>query len=60
VNRPTILHVIREITNDSGVVWIQQVKLEEAYEMMTKSERVREDHDDFRSFIPRWYTLNRS
>ncbi len=60
MNRPTILHVIREITNDSGVVWIQQVKLEEAYEMMTKSERVREDHDDFRSFIPRWYTLNRS
>ncbi|MEK4661639.1 hypothetical protein MHH93_07075 [Priestia sp. FSL H7-0729] len=60
MNRPTILHVIREITNDSGVVWIQQVKLEEAYEMMTKCERVREDHDDFRSFIPRWYTLNRS
>ncbi|MDT9721160.1 aminoglycoside phosphotransferase family protein [Paenibacillus sp. ClWae2A] len=44
----------------SSVVWIQQVKPEETHEMMTKIERVREDHDDFRSFIPRWYTLSRS
>nr|WP_301291509.1 aminoglycoside phosphotransferase family protein [Paenibacillus xylanexedens] len=43
----------------SSVVWIQQVKPEETLEMMAKIERVREDHDDFRSFIPRWYTLNR-
>lgn len=43
----------------SSVVWVQQVKPEETHEMMTRIERVREDHDDFRRWIPRWYTLNR-
>ncbi|MFS0870457.1 aminoglycoside phosphotransferase family protein [Paenibacillus xylanilyticus] len=41
----------------SSVVWIQQVKPEETDDMMDKIERVREDHDDFRRFIPRWYSL---
>ncbi|WP_342554789.1 aminoglycoside phosphotransferase family protein [Paenibacillus sp. FSL R7-0652] len=43
----------------SSVVWIQNVKPDETDQMMTKIERVREDHDDFRSVIPRWYTVNR-
>lgn len=41
------------------MVWIRQVKPEETLEMMTKIEHGREDHDNFRSVIPRWYTLNR-
>ncbi|MGD0032769.1 aminoglycoside phosphotransferase family protein [Paenibacillus illinoisensis] len=41
----------------SSVVWIQQVKPEETSDMMDKIERVREDHDDFRRFVPRWYNL---
>lgn len=41
----------------SSVVWIQQVKPEETNDMMDKIERVREDHDDFRRFVPRWYNL---
>jgi len=41
----------------SSVVWIQQVMPEETNDMMDKIERVREDHDDFRRFIPRWYNL---
>ncbi|WP_339836643.1 aminoglycoside phosphotransferase family protein [Paenibacillus sp. FSL R7-0272] len=43
----------------SSVVWIQNVKPEETEQMMMKIERVRNDHDDFRSMIPRWYTVNR-
>ncbi|PYE45550.1 aminoglycoside phosphotransferase family protein [Paenibacillus barcinonensis] len=43
----------------SSVVWIQHVKPEETDEMMMKMDRVREDHEDFRSMIPRWYTMNR-
>lgn len=43
----------------SSVVWIQNVKPEETDQMMMKIERVREDHDDFRSVIPSWYTLNK-
>ncbi|WP_440117544.1 hypothetical protein [Paenibacillus sp. QZ-Y1] len=42
----------------SSVVWIQQMKPEETDDMMVRIERVREDHEDFRRFIPRWYTLN--
>lgn len=41
----------------SSVVWIQQVKPEETEDMMAKIERVREDHDDFRRWIPRWYNV---
>nr|WP_186322971.1 aminoglycoside phosphotransferase family protein [Paenibacillus xylanexedens] len=43
----------------SSVVWIQHVKPEETDDMMMKIDRVREDHDDFRNLIPRWYTVNR-
>lgn len=39
----------------SSVVWIQQVKPEETDDMMAKIERVREEHDDFRRIVPRWY-----
>ena len=43
----------------SSVVWIQSVKPEETDQMMEKIERVREDHDDFRRLIPKWYTVYR-
>ncbi|MNW66637.1 hypothetical protein D3C74_451270 [compost metagenome] len=43
----------------SSVVWIQNVKPEETDQMMTKIEQVREDHDDFRRLIPKWYTVYR-
>ncbi|MGF9697767.1 hypothetical protein [Paenibacillus sp. MABNR03] len=41
----------------SSMVWIQQVKPEETDDMVDKIELVRENHDDFRRFIPRWYNL---
>lgn len=43
----------------SSVVWIQNVKPEETDQMMMKIEQVREDHDDFRRLIPKWYTVYR-